>query len=243
VPHATAGIDLYAFTHNETSTGVSAPLLRPEGTDPGAIVAVDATSGAGALRWDPSQVDVYYFGPQKVFSSDGGLWLAACSPEGVARIEGIAASDRWVPASIDLKIALDNSRLNQTYNTPALATLFLLDRQIQWFLAQGGLDWAVGRSATSSAHLYGWAETSAYATPFVADPAMRSPVVGTIELDESIKVDEVVAALRENGIVDTFAYRKVGRNQLRIAMFPAVDPDDVRALTGCVDFVVERLHS
>jgi phosphoserine aminotransferase len=241
VPHATAGVDLYALTHNETSTGVTAPLVRPEGTDAGAVVAVDATSGAGALRWDPAQVDVYYFAPQKVFASDGGLWLAACSPAGVARIEAIAASDRWVPASIDLKVALDNSRLDQTYNTPALATLFLLDQQVQWFLAQGGLDWSVGRSEASAAHLYGWAEASSYATPFVADPAMRSPVVGTVDLDGSIKADEVVAALRDNGIVDTFAYRKLGRNQLRIAMFPAVDPDDVAALTACVDFVVERL--
>ncbi|MGD9798924.1 MAG: phosphoserine transaminase [Acidimicrobiia bacterium] len=243
-PHRTEGVDVYAFTHNETSTGVVTPLHRPPGTGPegdGAVVAVDATSGAGALRWDPAQVDVYYFAPQKVFASDGGLWLAACSPAGIERIEQLAAGGRWIPASIDLKLALDNSRLDQTYNTPALATLFLLDRQIRWFLDQGGLDWAVGRSATSAGHLYRWAEASEYATPFVTNAEMRSPVVGTIDLDPSIAADDVVAALRANGIVDTFAYRKLGRNQLRVAMFPAVEPDDVLALTACIDHVVARL--
>jgi phosphoserine aminotransferase len=240
-PVATPGVDLYALTQNETSTGVAMPLRRPPGTDRDAIVAVDATSGAGALRWDPAQVDVYYFAPQKVFASDGGLWLAACSPAGVARIEEISSSGRWIPASLDLQIALDNSRLDQTYNTPALATLFLLDQQIQWFLAQGGLDWAVGRSEQSAAILYGWADASSYATPFVTNPEMRSPVVGTIDLDEAVKADDVVAILRANGIVDTFAYRKLGRNQLRVAMFPAVDPADVEALTRSVDYVVERL--
>jgi phosphoserine aminotransferase len=244
-PHRTDGVDLYALTHNETSTGVAAPLRRPEGSGlhgDGAIVAVDATSGAGALRWDPDQVDVYYFAPQKVFASDGGLWLAACSPAGVERIERLGAGDRWVPASIDLQIALENSRLDQTYNTPALATLFLLDQQVGWFLDQGGLDWAARRSAASAAHLYGWAEASDYATPFVTNPEMRSPVVGTIDLDEAVRADDVVSALRDNGVVDTFAYRKLGRNQLRIAMFPAVDPEDVLALTACVDLVVERLR-
>jgi phosphoserine aminotransferase len=240
-PHRTQGVDLYAFTHNETSTGVTAPLRRPEGTAAdGAIVAVDATSGVGAMRWDPEQV--YYFAPQKVFASDGGLWLAACSPAGIERIERITGGDRWIPASIDLGIALENSRLDQTYNTPALATLFLLDQQVRWFLDQGGLDWSVGRSAASAANLYSWAEASDYATPFVTNPEMRSPVVGTIDLDGAIKADDVVTALRANGIVDTFAYRKLGRNQLRIAMFPAVDPDDVRALTRCVDHVVEHLR-
>jgi phosphoserine aminotransferase len=240
-PVALEGVDLYALTHNETSTGVAMPLRRPVGADDGAIVAVDATSGAGALQWSADEVDVYYFAPQKVFASDGGLWLACCSPAGVERIERIAASDRWVPASIDLGIALDNSRLDQTYNTPALATLFMLDQQLKWFLDQGGLEWTVGRSARSSSTLYEWAEASSYAEPFVSNPEMRSPVVGTIDLDDSIKADDVVAVLRENGVVDTFAYRKLGRNQLRVAMFPAIDPDDVAALTRCVDYVVAQL--
>ena len=235
-------IDLYALTHNETSTGVTMPLRRPAGTDGRAIVAVDATSGAGAIPWSPAEVDVYYFAPQKVFASDGGLWLACVSPAAIERINRIDASGRWVPASLDLKIALDNSVQDQTYNTPALATLFLLDQQLLWFNAQGGLDWTIGRSRQSSEILYTWAEASDYATPFVANPEMRSPVVGTIDLDESIKADDVVKALRQNGVVDTFAYRKLGRNQLRIAMFPAVDPADVEALTACVDFVVDQLR-
>jgi phosphoserine aminotransferase len=236
---AADGIDLYAFTHNETSTGVAMDLRRPAGTE-GALVAVDATSGAGGLPWDPAEVDVYYFAPQKCFAADGGLWLAACSPAAVARIEAIAASDRWRPASLDLGIALTNSRQNQTYNTPALATLLLLQAQLEWMLGSGGLDWCVERSRTSSAHLYGWAEQREWAAPFVTDPAKRSAVVGTIDLDPSIDATKLCAALRANGIVDTDSYRKLGRNQLRIGMFPAIDPADVEALTACIDHLVEH---
>jgi phosphoserine aminotransferase len=237
--HASADVDLYAFTHNETSTGVMMDLRRPEGST--GIVAVDATSGAGGLRWDPSQVDVYYFAPQKSFASDGGLWLAACSPAGVERIERLAASGRWTPAILDLGIALENSRKNQTYNTPGLSTLFLLDQQLQWFLGHGGLEWSAGRSDASAAHLYGWAESREWATPFVANPDERSHVVGTIDLDDTTDATVVSTVLRRNGIVDTDSYRKLGRNQLRIAMFPSIDPDDVAALTRCIDYVVERL--
>ena len=235
-------IDVVALTHNETSTGVAMPLRRPTGTpgSDGALVVVDATSAAGGLRWDPAQVDVYYFAPQKCFASDGGLWLAACSPAALARIEEIHATKRWSPASLSLKIALDNSRLQQTYNTPALATLVLLHEQLRWMLAHGGLEWCAQRSATSAAHLYRWAEASAHATPFVADPAMRSTVVGTIDLD-GVDASSVCAALRANHIVDTDSYRKLGRNQLRVGMFPAVEPDDVIQLTRCIDYVAEVL--
>jgi phosphoserine aminotransferase len=238
-PTATAqdGIDVYALTHNETSTGVAMDLQRPAGTE-GALVAVDATSGAGGLPWDPAQVDVYYFAPQKCFAADGGLWIAACAPAAVERIERLAASDRWRPASLDLGIALTNSRLDQTYNTPAVATLLLLESQLRWMLESGGLDWCVKRSAASSGHLYDWAEARPWATPFVADPAQRSAVVGTIDLDASIDATKVSAALRANGVVDTDSYRKLGRNQLRIGMFPAIDPADVEALTACIDHLV-----
>jgi phosphoserine aminotransferase len=238
-PQAAAqeGIDVYALTHNETSTGVAMDLQRPAGSD-GALVAVDATSGAGGLPWDPAQVDVYYFAPQKCFAADGGLWLAACSPAAVERIERLAASDRWRPASLDLGIALTNSRLDQTYNTPAVATLLLLESQLGWMLESGGLDWCVKRSQQSSGHLYDWAESREWATPFVANPAQRSAVVGTIDLDPSIEATKVSAALRANGVVDTDSYRKLGRNQLRIGMFPAIDPADVEALTACIDFLV-----
>jgi len=239
---AEVGIDLHALTHNETSTGVAMDLRRPAGTSAAtALVAVDATSAAGGLPWDPAEVDVYYFAPQKCFASDGGLWVAACSPAAVERIERIGASDRWRPASLDLKIALDNSRQNQTYNTPALATLLMFDAQLRWMNGNGGLDFAAGRSAQSAATLYGWAEASAFATPFVTDPAMRSSVVGTIDLDDSIDAGSVNAALRANGIVDTDSYRKLGRNQLRVGMFPAIEPSDVDALTHCIDHVVEAL--
>jgi phosphoserine aminotransferase len=237
---ADAEVDLYALTHNETSTGVAMTPRRPPGTT-GALVAVDATSAAGGLAWDPADVDIYYFAPQKCFAADGGLWIAACSPAAIDRIEHLAASDRWRPASLDLGIALTNSRVDQTYNTPAVATLILVDDQIRWMLANGGLDWCVERSRTSAATLYSWAEAREWATPFVADPAKRSAVVGTIDVDPSIDVAAVNAALRANGIVDTDSYRKLGRNQLRIGMFPAVDPDDVAALTACVDHVVERV--
>jgi phosphoserine aminotransferase len=236
------GIDVYAYTHNETSTGVAMELRRPDGVSPpDALVAVDATSAAGGLVWDPSEVDVYYFAPQKCFAADGGLWLAACSPAAVERIESIGASDRWRPASLDLKIALDNSRQNQTYNTPALATLVMLDAQLDWMLDNGGLPWTATRCATSAAILYAWADDLDWATPFVADPAMRSNVVGTIDLDPSIDADAVCAVLRANGILDTDAYRKLGRNQLRIGMFPAIDPSDIQALTACISHVVTRL--
>ncbi len=242
VARAEEGIDLYALTHNETSTGVSMQLRRPAGTTATTgLVAVDATSAAGGLEWDPAQVDVYYFAPQKCFASDGGLWLAACSPAALDRIRTIGASDRWRPASLDLSIALDNSVQNQTYNTPALATLVMLDAQLDWMLGNGGLAWAAGRSATSAASLYGWAEAREWATPFVADPAQRSNVVGTIDLDDAIDANTVCDVLRANGILDTDAYRKLGRNQLRVGMFPAIDPADVEALTHCIDHVVEQL--
>jgi phosphoserine aminotransferase len=232
-------VDLYALTHNETSTGVAMDLRRPADSD-SALVAVDATSGAGGLPWDPAAVDVYYFAPQKCFAADGGLWVAACSPAAVERIERIAASERWRPASLDLGIALTNSRQDQTYNTPAVATLIMFDAQLRWMLGSGGLDWCVKRSRSSSDHLYGWAEARSWATPFVADPAKRSAVVGTIDLDDTIDATKVSAALRANGVVDTDSYRKLGRNQLRIGMFPAIDPADVEALTACIDHLVEH---
>jgi len=234
------GVDLYALTHNETSTGVAMPVARPPGTA-GALVAVDATSGAGGLPVDAAEFDCYYFAPQKCFASDGGLWLALLSPAAVARIGEVTGSGRWVPPSMDLSIALDNSRLDQTYNTPALVTLWLLADQVDWMLEWGGLAWTTARTAASSSVLYGWAEKSSYATPFVADPAKRSAVVGTIDLDADVDAALVSAVLRANGVVDTEPYRKLGRNQLRIGMFPAVDPADVEALTACVDHVVERL--
>ena len=216
-------------------------LRRPAGSGPGSLVAVDATSAAGGLRWDPDEVDVYYFAPQKCLASDGGLWLACCSPAALDRIGRIAASDRWIPASLDLATALENSRLNQTLNTPALATLFLADWQVRWLNEQGGLDWASKRCDTSAETIYDWAEASPFATPFVTDPAQRSSVVATIDLAEGIDANEVAKVLRANGIVDTESYRKLGRNQLRVALFPAVDPADVEALTRCIDHVIGAL--
>jgi len=241
-PEARPGVDVYALTHNETSTGVCMEVRRPEGADAGALVLVDATSGAGGLRVDPAQFDVYYFAPQKCFGGDGGLWIALCSPAAVERIERLAASGRWIPGGLDLKTALDNSRLDQTYNTPALATLFLLADQTEWFLANGGLEWAASRSDRSAEILYGWAEASTFAQPFVAKPGERSPVVGTVDFDDAVDAATLARLLRANGIVDTESYRKLGRNQLRIGMFPAVDPDDVAALTRCLDTLVERLR-
>ena len=239
-PGATqADVDVYAFTHNETSTGVAMHLARPFFAGD-ALVVVDATSAAGGLPWNPAEVDVYYFAPQKCFAADGGLWIAACSPRAIERVKKIAATKRWCPASLDLKIALDNSVANQTYNTPAVGTLVLLDEQIQWMLGNGGLAWCVARSKESSDHLYSWAESRSWTTPFVADPAKRSAVVGTIDVD-GVEAADINAALRANGVVDTDSYRKLGRNQLRIGMFPAIDPDDVRRLTQCIDYVVERL--
>jgi phosphoserine aminotransferase len=237
-----AGVDLYALTHNETSTGVMMAVARPPAADAGALVAVDATSGAGGLPLDPNQVDAYYFAPQKCFGSDGGLWAALLSPAAVDRVRRIASTRRWVPASLDLGIALDNSDLNQTYNTPALVTLWLFADQVGWMLEKGGLDWCAHRSSRSAAVLYQWAEDSPYASPYVARPDERSTVVGTIDLDPSVSDAAVCQALRANGIVDTESYRKLGRNQLRVGMFPNVDPDDVEALTRCIDYVVERLR-
>ena len=237
---ADADVDVYALTHNETSTGVAMRLRRPHGATADQLVAVDATSAAGGLLWDPTDVDVYYFAPQKCFAADGGLWLAACSPAAVERIERIAASDRWQPASLDLGIALTNSRQNQTYNTPAVGTLLLLASQISWMLELGGLEACAKRSQASAEHLYGWAEQTEWATPFVIDPAKRSNVVGTIDLDDRIDANKVSAALRANGIVDTDSYRKLGRNQLRIGMFPAIETSDVHALTACIDHLVDN---
>ncbi len=237
---AEAGIDVYALTHNETSTGVAMPIVRPAGTD-GALVLVDATSAAGGLMVDAKEFDTYYFAPQKSFASDGGLWIAIMSPAAIARAEKIKASGRWVPAFFDLGIAIENSRLDQTYNTPALVTLMLLAEQIEWMNANGGLSFAAGRSGKSSEILYSWAEKTSYTTPFVTDAAMRSKVVGTINFDDAIDATRIAAALRENGIVDTEPYRKLGKNQLRIGMFPAVDPSDVEALTKCIDHVVAAL--
>jgi phosphoserine aminotransferase len=235
-----AGIDVYAMTHNETSTGVAMPIIRPAGTD-GALVLVDATSAAGGLLVDAKEFDTYYFAPQKSFASDGGLWIAIMSPAAIARAEKIKASGRWVPAFFDLGIAIENSRLDQTYNTPALVTLMLLAEQIEWMNSNGGLSFAAGRSAASSEILYSWAEKTSYTTPFVTDPAMRSKVVGTINFDDAIDATKISTALRANGIVDTEPYRKLGKNQLRIGMFPAVDPSDVEALTKCIDHVVAAL--
>jgi phosphoserine aminotransferase len=235
-----AGIDVYALTHNETSTGVAMPIIRPAGTD-GALVLVDATSAAGGLMVAAKEFDTYYFAPQKSFASDGGLWIAIMSPAAIARAEKIKASGRWVPAFFDLGIAIENSRLDQTYNTPALVTLMLLAEQIEWMNSNGGLSFAAGRSTASSDILYSWAEKTSYTTPFVTDPAMRSKVVGTINFDDAIDATQICAALRANGIVDTEPYRKLGKNQLRIGMFPAVDPSDVDALTKCIDHVVAAL--
>ena len=240
-PRAEPGIDVYAWAHNETSTGVMAPVQRVEGADADALLLVDATSGAGGLPVDIRQVDAYYFAPQKSFASDGGLFVAVLSPAALARAAEIAATDRWVPAFLDLSTAIDNSAKNQTYNTPSVATLFLMCEQLDWLNAQGGLEFAVSRTSDSSSRLYTWAEKTSYTTPYVADPHERSLVVGTIDFDDSIDAAAVARTLRTNGIVDVEPYRKLGRNQVRVAMFPAVDPADVEALTVCVDYVVERL--
>ncbi|MDQ1685824.1 MAG: phosphoserine aminotransferase [Frankiaceae bacterium] len=241
IARAEEGIDAYCWPHNETSTGVMVRVARPEATDDGALVLIDATSGAGGLPIDLSQTDAYYFAPQKAFASDGGLWLALLSPAAIARAEKLKADGRWVPAFLDLTIAIEQSRLDQTYNTPALATLLMLADQVEWMNDQGGLEWAVGRTADSSGRLYTWAEKSPYASPFVTEPELRSLVVGTIDFSDDVDAAQIAKVLRANGIVDTEPYRKLGRNQLRIAMFPAIDPADVEALTACIDWVVERL--
>jgi phosphoserine aminotransferase len=238
---ANPDVDVYAWAHNETSTGVAVPVTRPEGATDDQLVLIDATSGAGGLPVDITQADVYYFAPQKVFASDGGLWIAIASPAALARIAEIAATDRWIPEFLSIATALDNSGKDQTLNTPAVATLFLLADQLDWLNGQGGLDWATKRTQDSSSRLYEWAESREFATPFVARPELRSQVVGTIDLADSVDAAAVAKALRANGIVDTEPYRKLGRNQLRIGMFPAVEPADVSALTACVDYVVERL--
>lgn len=235
-----AGIDVYATPHNETSTGVARPVRRPSGTDAGALHLVDATSGAGGLPVDASEADVYYFAPQKSFACDGGLWTALFSPAALERLAEIAATDRWIPPFLDLSTARDNSAKDQTYNTPAVATLFLFADQIEWMLAQGGLDWCVRRTAESSSILYTWADRTPYTAPFVADPAHRSQVVVTVDFD-GVDAAAVAAVLRANGIVDVEPYRKLGRNQLRVACFPAVDPADIELLTAAIDHIVERL--
>jgi phosphoserine aminotransferase len=240
-PKGSAGIDAYALTHNETSTGVTAPVRRPADADAGALVLVDATSAAGGVRVDTSEFDCYYFAPQKCFASDGGLWLALCSPAAIDRISQLAAAGRWSPASLSLQLAVDNSRSDQTYNTPALATLFLLADQIDWINGLGGLEWAAGRCDASSAILYQWADQHPLATPFVSEPGLRSTVTVTIDFDEQVSADTLAKTLRHNGVVDTESYRKLGRNQLRIACFPAVDPDDVAQLTRAIDYVIEAL--
>jgi phosphoserine aminotransferase len=240
-PTAREGVDLYALTHNETSTGVMMEIHRPDGAGAGSIVAVDATSAAAGLPVDPSQFDVYYFAPQKGFASDGGLWVALMSPAAVARVAHIKESGRFVPAFLDLSVALDNSRLDQTYNTPAVTTLLLAVDQLEWILENGGLSFSTGRCDRSAELLYGWAESTAYASPFVEKPDERSHVVGTIDFSPSIDAALVAKILRANGVMDTEPYRKLGRNQLRIAMFPAIEPSDVEALTACIDHVVNAL--
>lgn len=240
-PSAEAGVDVYAWAHNETSTGVMAPVTRVRGADDGALMLIDATSGAGGLPLDVAESDVYYFGPQKCFAADGGLWLAAFSPAALARVDEIAATDRWVPDFFSLPTAISNSRLNQTYNTPAVSTLALLASQIGWINDQGGLDWAVKRTTDSSSRLYSWAEATAYTSPFVADPAARSLVVGTIDFTDAVDAAAVAKVLRANGVVDVEPYRKLGRNQLRVGMFPAVDPDDISKLISSIDYVVSQI--
>ena len=241
-----AGADVITWAHNETSTGVMVPVLRPAGLDDGALVLIDATSGAGGLPVNVADADVYYFAPQKGFASDGGLWIALASPAALERIAQIDAdrptvgATRWIPEFLSLTTALDNSTKDQTYNTPAVATLFMLADQIEWMLANGGLDGMVARTTASSSHLYGWAEAGAVTTPYVSDPAKRSLVVGTVDFDDSVDAAAIAATLRANGIVDTEPYRKLGRNQLRVAMFPATDPSDVQALTACIDYILEQ---
>ncbi|MGH1561793.1 phosphoserine transaminase [Mumia sp. DW29H23] len=239
-PVAEEGVDVYAWTHNETSTGVMAPVRRVEGADADALMVIDGTSAAGALPLDVTQSDVYFFAPQKALASDAGLWFTLMSPAALARVEEITASERWIPAFFDLSSALDNSRKDQTYNTPPLASLFWIDHQLRWILDNGGLAWSVARCEDSSSRLYGWAEQSSYATPFVSDPGKQSSTVVTIDL-EGVDAKAVSAQLRDNGIVDVDGYRGLGRNQLRIATFPAIEPDDVSLLTQCLDYVVERL--
>jgi len=241
LPPESSGADLVALTHNETSTGLAIAPMRPSDADPTALVAVDATSAAGGLNWDPTQVDVYCFAPQKCLASDGGLWIASCSPAALVRIERIAASDRWVPASLDLGIALDNSRKNQTYNTPALATIFMTVHQLDRLNAEGGIETVSKRVSAAASDVLTWADQHPLLSPFLADPAQRSDVVATIDVHRDIDAEEISKVLRSNGIVDTQSYRKLGRNQLRLAMFPSITATDLKQLTGCIEFVIERL--
>jgi phosphoserine aminotransferase len=238
---AEAGVDVYATVHNETSTGVAVPVRRVAGADPGALLLTDATSGGGSLDVDVRETDVYYLAPQKALGSDGGIWLALMSPAAIERAFEIKATGRYIPQFLDLVTAIEQSRLEQTYNTPALATVWLAAEQLDWMNAQGGLSWAVKRSAESAAAIYGWADRSSYATPFVTDPALRSAAVATIDFAEGVDAAAIAKVLRANGVVDTEPYRKLGRNQLRVALYPTVDPSDVAALTACVDYIVERL--
>jgi phosphoserine aminotransferase len=241
-PQTDPSCDVLAWAHNETSTGVSVPVVRPAEALANQLVVIDATSGAGGLPVDISRADTYYFAPQKGFAADGGLWFALMSPAALERVAELAASDRWIPPFLSLATAVDNSLKDQTYNTPALATLVLMAEQVDWMNGLGGLDACVARTADSSGRLYAWAEKSEYATPFVTDPAHRSQVVGTIDFDPSVDAAAVATVLRANGVVDTEPYRKLGRNQLRIGMFPAVDPADVEALTACIDWIVPNLR-
>ncbi len=238
---AEAEIDVYATPQNETSTGVALVPQRVAGADQGALLLVDATSAAGGLPIDIEQTDAYYFAPQKNFASDGGLWISVMSPAAIERVAKLSEVDRWVPASLDLQIAIENSRLNQTYNTPAVATIFLMAEQIDWFNSNGGLKWTTERTHESSQNLYNWAEATSFTTPYVQDPALRSDVIGTIDFADEVDASAVAKILRANGIVDVEPYRKLGRNQLRVAMFPAIEPDDVKALTECIDYVVNNM--
>jgi phosphoserine aminotransferase len=237
---AEAGVDVYASVHNETSTGVAVPVRRVAGADEGALLLTDATSGGGSLEVDLRETDVYYLAPQKALGSDGGIWLALMSSAAIERAFEIKAGGRFIPQFFDLVTAIEQSRLDQTYNTPALATVFLAAEQLDWMNSQGGLAWAAKRSAESAAAIYGWADRSEYATPFVTDPALRSNAVATIDFAERVDAATVAKVLRANGVVDTEPYRKLGRNQLRVALYPTVDPSDVTALTECVDYIVER---
>ncbi|MGH9009767.1 MAG: aminotransferase class V-fold PLP-dependent enzyme, partial [Acidimicrobiia bacterium] len=240
-PKGHPDFDVYALTHNETSTGVTAQVRRPADADPHALVLVDATSAAGGMRVDPGEFDCYYFAPQKCFASEGGLWLALCSSASIDRIHRLATAGRWSPPSLSLPLAVDNSRSDQTYNTPTLATLFVLADQIDWINSRGGLEWAAGRCDASSAILYRWADDHSLATPFVTEPRLRSTVTVTIDFDPAVDANQVARILRQNGIVDTESYRKLGRNQLRVACFPAIDPDDVAQLTRAIDYVIDAL--
>ena len=240
-PRASDEVDVYALTHNETSTGVMMDVRRPDHAE--GLVVVDATSGAGGLRVEPAEFDVYYLSPQKAFAAEGGLWAAACSPAAIERVGRVASSGRWIPPSLDLGLAIESSRQNQTYSTPALATLFLFLHQVEWINGQGGLAWAAARCDASAEVVYGWAEESPYATPFVSEPAQRSRTVATVDLDETIDAATVSRVLRANGIVDTESYRKLGRNQLRVGMFPAIEPEDLATLTRAIDHIAERIRT